>query len=305
VTAPSSPLPVPGLLGVWWRSLRPHSFTASVTPVFVGAAAAYHDGHLDAVPFLVALIAAVAIHAGTNLANDYYDHIRGVDTLESPGPSGVIQRGLLPARAVLSGALLAFAVGGVLGLYLVTIRGWTVLLLGVLGVLAGFAYTGGPLPLGYVGLGDLMVFAFMGMAIVLGTYFVMTGSLSMTAVWAALPVAALVTAILVVNNLRDIGEDRAAGKRTLATFLGEASTRIEFLLLLVTAYIVVVAGIFAGALPYQAGVVLVTLPRAARVWQAVRTETDRRQLTMRGLRGSAQLHFNFGLLLVAAFLVSR
>jgi len=289
---------------VWWRALRPHSFTASVTPVFVGAAAAFHDGHLDAVPFLVTLAGAVAIHAGTNLANDYYDHVRGVDTLESPGPSGVIQQGLLPARQVLTAALLAFGVGGLLGLYLVAFRGWAVLLLGLLGVLAGFAYTGGPLPLGYVGLGDFVVFTFMGMAIVLGTFFVMTGGLSATAVWAALPVAALVTAILVVNNLRDIDEDRAAGKRTLATFLGEKATRIEFLLLIVAAYVAVVAGIVFGALPYQAGVVFVTLPRTVRLWQAVRTETDRRQLTMMGLRESARLHLNFGLLLAAALLVT-
>ncbi|MGH2397392.1 MAG: 1,4-dihydroxy-2-naphthoate octaprenyltransferase [bacterium] len=292
-------------LSVWWRALRPHSFTASVTPVFVGAAAASYEGALDSMPFLVTLLASVAIHAGTNLANDYYDHVRGVDTSESPGPSGVIQQGLLPARHVLTASISAFAFGGLLGLYLMTIRGWIVLLLGMLGVLAGFAYTGGPLPLGYIGLGDLSVFAFMGMAIVLGTYFVLTGSISATAVWAALPMAALVTAILVVNNLRDIDEDRAAGKRTLATFLGEGATRVEFLLLVTVAYAAVIVGIIAGALPYQATVVLITIPRVLRVWQVVRAETDRRQLTALGLRGSAQLHFNFGLLLAAAFLVSR
>jgi 1,4-dihydroxy-2-naphthoate octaprenyltransferase len=297
--------PRPASPAVWWRALRPHSFTASVTPVFVGAAAASYEGALDAFPFLVTLIASVAIHAGTNLANDYFDHIRGVDSAESPGPSGVIQQGLLPARHILIASILAFAIGGLLGLYLVSIRGWIVLLLGVMGVLAGFAYTGGPLPLGYIGLGDLVVFAFMGMAIVLGTYFILTGAISATAVWAALPIASLVTAILVVNNLRDIDEDRAAGKRTLATFLGEGATRIEFLLLVGAAYAAVIAGIILGALPYQAAVVLITLPRAARVWQAIRTETDRRQLTALGLRGSAQLHFNFGLLLAAAFLISR
>lgn len=296
---------LPRSFAVWWRALRPHSFTASVTPVFVGAAAASYEGALDAVPFLVTLLASVAIHAGTNLANDYYDHVRGVDTPASPGPSGVIQRGLLPARHVLVASIVAFAVGASLGLYLVAIRGWIVLFLGVLGVLAGFAYTGGPLPLGYLGLGDLAVFAFMGMAIVLGTYFVLTGTISATAIWAGLPIAALVTAILVVNNLRDINEDRAAGKRTLATFLGERATRIEFSLMLVAAYLAVVAAMIAGALPYQAAVVLITIPRASRVWQVVRSETDRYQLTALGLRGAAQLHFNFGLLLAAAFLVSR
>lgn len=289
---------------VWWRAVRPHSFTASITPVFVGASAAYYTGTFEAIPLLVTLIASVAIHAGTNLANDYYDHVRGADTSESPGPSGVIQEGLLAARSVLIGSIAAFTIGGLLGLYLVAIRGWIVLLLGVLGALAGFTYTGGPLPLGYVGLGDLVVFAFMGIATVLGTYFIMTGSFLPTAAWAAVPIAALVTAILVINNLRDVDEDRAAGKRTLATFIGKRATRIEFLLLVVAAYAAVIAGILVRALPYQAAVIFVTIPRALRVWRTVRTEEDRRQLTA-GLRGSARLHFNFGLLLAAAFLVSQ
>lgn len=295
----------PAALSVWWRAVRPASFTASATPVLVGAAAAGYAGTFSTTLFAVTLIASVAIHAGTNLANDYYDHVRGVDTPDSPGPSGVIQRGLLSPRSVLRGAFVLFGLGSLLGLWLVVVRGWPILVIGVLGVLAGYAYTGGPLPLGYVGLGDFVVFALMGMATVAGTYFVLTGSISPTAVWAALPVAALVTAILVANNLRDLDEDRAAGKRTLATYLGAAATRIEFLGLLAGAYAAVVGGIASGALPYQSAVTLLTLPRAARVWQAVRTETDRRELTTKGLRDSAQLHFRFGLLLAAALLIAK
>ncbi|MBI2972435.1 MAG: 1,4-dihydroxy-2-naphthoate octaprenyltransferase [Armatimonadetes bacterium] len=189
---------------MWWRAVRPASFTASATPVLVGAAAAGYGGTFSTTLFAVTLIASVAIHAGTNLANDYYDHVRGVDTPDSPGPSGVIQRGLLSPRSVLRAAFVLFGLGSLLGLWLVIVRGWPILVIGVLGVLAGYAYTGGPLPLGYVGLGDLVVFALMGMATVAGTYFVLTGSISPTAVWAALPVAALVTAILVANNLRDL-----------------------------------------------------------------------------------------------------
>ncbi len=293
------------ILTVWFRAVRPFSFTASATPVLVGAAAAVYGGAFSTPLFVVTLIASIAIHAGTNLANDYYDHIRGVDTPDSPGPSGVIQQGLLSPTAVLNGALVLFGLGSLLGLWLVTVRGWPVLLIGVLGVLAGYTYTGGPLPLGYVGLGELVVFAFMGMATVAGSYYVLTGSIAQTAVWAALPVAALVTAILVVNNLRDLDDDRAGGKRTLATYLGRGATRIEFLVLVAGAYVAVIAGIATGALPYQAAVVLFTLPRAARVWEAVRTETDGRKLTARGLRGTAALHFRFGLLLAAALLIAK
>jgi len=222
----AGPAPVPHrLLGVWWRAVRPFSFTASVTPVLVGSAVADHDGLFDLVRFGVTLVASVAIHAATNLINDYYDHLRGVDTAESIGPSGVIQQGLLAPRAVLLGGLTLFALGGLLGLWLVAVVGWPILAIGAASVLAGYAYTGGPLPLGYIGLGDLTVFLFMGVVIVVGAYYVQAGTVSAAAVWASLPVAALVAAILVVNNLRDIEDDRAKGKRTLATFIGARATR--------------------------------------------------------------------------------
>ncbi len=295
---------------VWWRAVRPYSFTASLTPILVGSAAALHGDrfaanlagfHFDR--FLAALLGAVAIHAGTNLVNDYYDHVRGVDTPASIGPSGVIQEGLLPARAVLTGGLTLFAVGGLLGLWLVAVAGWPVLAVGVASVAAGYAYTGGPLPLGYLGLGDLIVFLFMGPVIVLGAYYVQTGGLAATAVWASIPIAALVTAILVVNNLRDLRTDREQGKRTLATLLGPAGTRIEYLVLVGAAYGAVVAGVALKQLPFFALLSFLTLPRARDVWQVVRTETDPLALSRGGLRGTADLHQRFGGVLAVAFLL--
>lgn len=288
-------------LAIWWRALRPFSFTASMTPVLVGSAVAYHEGLFHLVRFVVTLVAAVAIHAATNLTNDYYDHVRGVDTAESIGPSGVIQQGLLAPRAVLRGGLALFALGGVLGLWLVAVVGWPILAIGAASVLAGYAYTGGPLPLGYIGLGDLTVFLFMGIVIVVGAYYVQAGTVSVAAVWASLPIAALVAAIIVVNNLRDIADDRARGKRTLATFIGERATRLECLGLLVFAYASVVAGVVLRALPFSALVVLLTLPRAARVWRVVRDGSDALTLTVGGVRGTADLHQRLGLLLAVAF----
>ncbi len=289
-------------LAVWWRALRPYSFTASVTPVLVGSAAARYAGHFDLLRFLVTLVAALAIHAATNLVNDYYDHVRGVDSVGSIGPSGVIQEGLLAPRTVLQGGLVLFGVGGALGVWLTAVVGWPIIVIGVLSVLAGYAYTGGPLPLGYIGLGDLTVFLFMGVVIVCGAYYVQTGTVAPAAVWASLPVAALVAAILVVNNLRDIGDDRAKGKHTLATFIGRRATQIEVLLLLLLAYGAVVVGIGLRVLPFSTVIIVLTLPRALRLCRAVRAETDPLALTLGGVKAAAELHQRLGLLLAIAFL---
>lgn len=295
----------PSWFRVWWRAVRPFSFTASVTPVVAGSAAAFYDGAFHPLLFFITLVAAVSIHAATNLANDYYDHVRGVDADQPVGPGGAIQQGHLSPRAVLMGALVLFALSGVLGIWLIAVRGWLIAVIGALSVLAGYAYTGGPLPLGYVGLGDAVVFVFMGLVAVTGTYFVQTGSISATAVWTALPLAALVDAILVVNNLRDFDNDRAKGKRTFATFIGVGATRAYYLTLLVISYASVAAAVGLRVLPPSALLTVITVPRAMRIWRVVRTETDPWLLTRRGLRETALLHFQMGALLALAFVVSR
>ncbi len=239
-------------LAAWWQATRPYSFTASATPVLVGSAVAARGGQFSPLLFAITLVASVAIHAGTNLINDYYDHVRGVDTPQSIGPGGAIQRGLLSPDAVRTGGFALLGLGSVLGLWLVALVGWPILIVGLLSVLAGYAYTGGPLPLGYVGLGDLVVFIFMGPVIVLGAYYVQTRGVSAGALWSSLPVGALVTAILVVNNLRDLTGDRARGKRTLATSIGSIGTRAEYALLVAGAYAAVIAGVLLGRLPLLA-----------------------------------------------------
>jgi 1,4-dihydroxy-2-naphthoate octaprenyltransferase len=256
------------------------------------------------VVFLVALVAAMSIHAATNLVNDYFDFVRGVDAGQPIGPGGAIQLGYLTPAAVLRGAMVLFAASAVLGIYFIALRGWPIVVIGVLSVLAGYTYTGGPLPLGYVALGDIVVFAFMGLLAVAGTYFVHTGTVAPLAIWAALPVAALVDGILVVNNLRDIENDRAKGKRTLATFIGAGATRIHYLLLLVFAYGSIVVGVFLGTLPAPALLMLLTLPAAAAAWRVVRWESAPLPLTLGGIRATAQLHMRMGLLLSAGLVAA-
>jgi len=275
-----------------------------MTPVLVGSAVAFAQRQFHPGLFAVAFMAAVAIHAGANLANDYYDHVRGADTPESIGPSGVIQHGLLRPRTVLRGAFACFAVAGILGLLLIASRGWPILLIGVLSVAAGYAYTGGPIPLGYVGLGDGVVFVFMGLVATAGAYYVQTATISKTVLWAAVPLAALVDAILVVNNLRDLDEDRARGKRTFATLIGRAATRAHFLILILAAYGSIAAGIWLRVIPPLSALVILTVPDGARVWRVVKVETDPRVLTSQGIRATAQLHRRVGLWLALAFVAA-
>lgn len=289
-------------LAAWWRAARPFSLTASFTPVLVGSAAALREARFHPGLFLVTLVASLAIQAATNMVNEYFDYVRTVDRPDSFGPSGVILRGALSPRTVLAGGIILFAVAGLLGVVLVIAAGWPILVVGAMSVLAGYAYTGGPVPLGYIGLGDLTVFVFMGPVIVLGAYYVQAQAISQGAVWASVPVAALVTAILVVNNLRDIDDDRRAGKRSLATFLGSRSTRLEYVGLVIGAYLACAAGVAVRTLPPATALVFLTVPLALGLCREVWTQTDPALLTV-DLRGTARLHLRAGALLAIGFLV--
>jgi 1,4-dihydroxy-2-naphthoate polyprenyltransferase len=211
-------------------------------------------------PALAALGGALAIQIGTNFANDVFDAERGADGPDRVGPTRAVAAGLISAAAMKRAMIAAFAVACVFGLYLVDVAGWPIAAIGVASVLAGVAYTGGPWPLGYHGLGDVFVLGFFGFVAVCGTAYVQLGSVPALAVWAAVPVGALATAILVVNNLRDRATDARAGKRTLAVRLGRRGAIVEYALLLAIAYAVPIAVAVAGR-PWAA-LPVVTLPVA-------------------------------------------
>ncbi|MGQ0568069.1 MAG: 1,4-dihydroxy-2-naphthoate polyprenyltransferase [Armatimonadota bacterium] len=217
---------------LWALAARIPTLTAAVAPVLVGTAAAAGSGAYEPWPALAALVGAICIQIGANFSNDAFDFLHGADTSHRLGPARVTQSGLLSAREVLAGAYLCYGVATLAGVYLVMLRGWPLALAGVLSIAASLSYTAGPVRLGYRGLGDLFVFLFFGLIGVVGSDYVQTGSIRPQAVAAAVPVGLLTTAILIVNNLRDIETDRAAGKRTLAVRLGAASTRVEYLLCL-------------------------------------------------------------------------
>ena len=280
---------------VWLLAARPATLTAGVVPVLVGTAAASHDGHGKALPFLAALAAAVLIQIGTNLANDVFDFERGADSEDRLGPPRATQSGLATPRQMRIAMAAVFAAAALVGLYLVFVGGWPILIIGVLSILAGIAYTGGPWPLGYHGLGDVFVFVFFGLVAAIGSYYLQTEEVTWLAVTTALPAGMTVTAILVVNNLRDIETDRRVGKRTLAVRIGPLLTRAQYVVLVLGAFALLSAVQLAGAnwwvaLPWLAAPFALYL--ATAVWRGA----EGRALNPL-LQRTAQFHLAFGSLL--------
>jgi 1,4-dihydroxy-2-naphthoate octaprenyltransferase len=279
----------------WILAIRPPTLSAAVAPVLVGTALAGRDYRLSLPVFAATLCAALLIQIGTNLTNDLFDFQKGADTGARLGPVRVVQAGLLSQRQVAAASMLSFGTAVLLGLYLTTVGGWPIVAVGVAAVASGIAYTGGPWPLGYHGLGDLFVFVFFGVVAVTGTFYLQAGALSGAALMASLPVAMLVTAVLVVNNLRDIDTDRRAGKRTLAVRLGRGATRLQYSILVLGAYLIAAAMWLCGAASSWAILPWLTLPFGVRLArEAWRAEGAALNAV---LRKTAALHLAFGVLL--------
>jgi 1,4-dihydroxy-2-naphthoate octaprenyltransferase len=225
----------------WIAAARLRTLPAAIVPVVVGTAVCAAVGTVAWGPALAALLGAIAIQIGTNFANDVFDAEKGADGADRIGPVRAVSAGLISAAAMKRAMWLAFAVASVFGLYLVSVAGWPIVAIGLASVASGIAYTGGPWPLGYHGLGDVFVMVFFGFVAVCGTALVQLGHVPALAAWAAIPVGALATAILVVNNVRDRATDVRAGKRTLAVRFGRRAALVEYALLLALAYAVPLA----------------------------------------------------------------
>jgi len=268
-SAPASPF------GSWWLAIRPKTLPAAAASVIVGTSLAWWAEGFSAGPALAALAIALLLQIGSNLANDVYDDERGADTADRLGPLRVTQAGLLTREQVKTGMKVVFALAFAFGLYLATVRGWLVLVIGAAAILSAYAYTGGPYPLGYHGLGEVFVFLFFGVTSVVGTYWVQTGD-APAIVWAmSVPVGLLITAIIVVNNLRDIEQDRAVGKRTIAVRIGPRATKFEYAACVSLAYLVVTGAVVATALPPHALATWLSLPLAYTTTRVVFTRTGR------------------------------
>ena len=257
----------------WLLAVRPKTLPAAISPVLVGTALAWSDGLFAPAPALAAAVGALLLQILSNFANDYFDFAKGADTSERLGPTRVMAAGLLSAQEMRMGMAVVVSLAVLDGVYLIAVGGWPILAVGVASLLAALLYTGGPFPFGYHGLGDLFVFIFFGLVAVAGTYFVQAGTVSSEVLFAAAPVGALITAILVVNNLRDIETDAKAGKRTLAVLIGARNTQLQYVILLTFAY----AALFALWLGYSRGLAvllpLLSLPLAGTGIRSIYTAT--------------------------------
>lgn len=290
----------PSFVKTWMLAARPATLPAAAVPVLVGSGAAHAAGDFSIGVLLAALAAALLIQIGTNFANDVFDFERGTDTDERLGPPRVTQSGLLTPRDVRIGVAAAFGAAALLGLYLAWVGGWPIIVIGAASIAAGLAYTGGPWPFGYHGLGDIFVFVFFGLVAVCGTYYLHTGDVSGLSLSAGSAIGFLITAILVVNNLRDRATDARTGKRTLAVRLGDRATRLQYAALLAGAYAIAVA--MAVVASWWLLLPLLSLPLAMRVATPVVNGAEGRTLNLT-LKGTARLTLAYGVLLAAGFLL--
>ena len=292
---------------VWWLGARPRTLGAGLVPVVVGTAAA---GEVIWWRFVAAALVAAGLQIGVNLANDYFDGVRGVDTHERVGPPRLTQSGAATPRAVLIAALLSIAVAGFAGLALaIATRPVLVLVVGGLGILAALLYSGGPRPYAGLGLGEVMVFVFFGLVATCGTTFVMVETVTAASWWCGAVVGLLAVAILEANNIRDIGTDEAAGKRTLAVRLGDPHARALYGTMVVGAFGTIVAGVLAHLLNDSVGLTqwglvgLAGWPLAIQPLEAARIASGRDLIPV--LVGTAKLHAATGLLLSLGLVLSH
>lgn len=282
-------------LKLWLQASRPFSFTAAIVPAVVGSLL-HADTTFSWWKAILAISGSVFFLAATNFVNDYFDDRKGADGPGALGMAGFIQRGLLTPKQVLALGFACFALGALIGIVLCLVVSPELFFIGLASALAGFLYTGWPVHLAYIGLGELTVFFFMGPVIVMGASFVQVEEWTWDAVIASLPIAFLVTAVLHANNLRDIEHDRQTGKRTVATVIGRRWANREMYLLLAATYITLVVACAAGALPWPALFALATIPLVRPIIQVIRAGGNPRKLNF-ALFKTAQLHMRFGALL--------
>ena len=293
----------PNPFQIWWLAIRPKTLPAAASGVVMGSALAWRDGAFHILPALAALLVALLLQIGSNVANDVFDFERGADTSERQGPTRVTQAGLLTPLQVKRGMWIIFGLAAICGLYLASLRGWVILAIGLAAIISAIAYTGGPFPLGYYGLGDVFVFIFFGVVAVTGTYYVQVGSVSLAAWWMSMPVGLIITAILVVNNLRDIENDRKAGKHTMAVGLGVCGTRIEYVSCMTLAYLLLPVLVLLNIVPAFSMLAWLSIPLAWKTLHMVFTQ-EGRPLNA-ALAGTGQTAFVYSVLFWAGILLAK
>ena len=290
-------------LRIWWLAIRPATLTISISPVLVGVSLAWHDtGHVAWLPLALAAACALLIQIGTNLFNDVGDYERGADLSERLGPPRAVSSGWLEPGEVRRAVVYVFAAAMVAGTWLVAYGGWPILIVGLASIAAGIAYTGGPRPIAYSATGELFVFVFFGLVAVLGTYYLQAFAVTWGGVMAASMTGMLAAAVIVVNNYRDLDNDRVVGKRTLAVQAGRKWSQVEFVALLALPYPLLLGLAITSHAGWWLLLPASSMPMAAWIAKRFLTEAPGHGFN-RILADTAQLQLIFSCLLAVALLL--
>ena len=278
----------------WVLASRLKTLPAAISPVLVGVSLAIHDGEFQPFIAFMTLLAAVLIQIGANFANDVYDFLNGSDREDRLGPTRATQSGLIPPEDMKKGMWLVFGLAICAGFYLAYIGGWPIVWIGLASIASAIAYTGGPYPLGYHGWGDILVFVFFGIIAVPGTYYLQSGFVSYDSMLFGIPLGALSTAILIVNNLRDADTDVKSGKRTLAVRFGKSFVKIEYIVMMIIAFTIPIY-ILQFWDEFSLYIILFLLPISIQHIQSLYTKTGSSLNLV--LANTAKFLFHFSILL--------
>ncbi|MCA0972832.1 1,4-dihydroxy-2-naphthoate polyprenyltransferase [Halobacillus litoralis] len=287
---------------VWWRLLRPHTLTAAFVPVFVGTMLAAVEDSINFWLFAAMLLASILIQAATNMFNEYYDYVRGLDNENSVGIGGTIVRDGVRPRTVLTLALSFFFIAGLLGVYICLASSWWVAVIGLVSMLFGYLYTGGPLPIAYTPFGEITAGVFMGTIIIGISYFIQQLTLTWDVILISIPVAIFVGAILLANNIRDRVGDKENGRRTLAILFGHEGAIVFLTVLTIAAYVLTLGFIIAGMLPYWSLITFISIFKARQAIQGFKGKNAPLEM-MPAMKATAQTNTIYGFLLGLSLLL--
>ncbi|MCA1032498.1 1,4-dihydroxy-2-naphthoate polyprenyltransferase [Bacillus timonensis] len=288
---------------VWWRLLRPHTLTAAFVPVLIGTALALFETSIHIPLFLVMLLASILIQAATNMINEYFDYKRGLDTKDSVGIGGAIVRDGIQPKTVLRLAFVFFGIATLLGVYICINTSWWLALIGTICMLAGYFYTGGPVPIAYTPFGEIVAGLFMGVIIILITFFIQTSTVTTTSILMSIPISILVGAILLANNIRDLDGDKVNGRRTLAILVGRRNAILVLATMFAVSYIGIVIMIVLGDASPWLLLVFLSIPKPVQAVKGFVGKSKPIEM-MPAMKATAQTNTIFGFLLAIGLFAS-
>ena len=288
---------------VWWQLMRPHTLTAGFVPVTIGTALALHEGPINILLFLSMLIASLLIQAATNMFNEYYDYKRGLDNEESVGIGGAIVRDGVKPETVLGLALSFFGIATLIGVYICMESSWWIAVIGLICMLVAYLYTGGPLPIAYTPFGEIISGLFMGLIIILLSFYIQSGTVTTESILISVPISILVGAIMLSNNIRDLDGDKENGRKTVAILLGRQKAVALLASMFTVSYLWVVGLAFTNEFSFWLLLVFISIPKAYQAVIGFKGKTKPIEM-MPAMKATAQTNTIFGFLLTIGLTVS-